>query len=45
MSNYSDIIDATYGASNPALPTTVGNLDEDPNQAQRAIDLSRPPGL
>jgi hypothetical protein len=45
MTDYSDLIGQTYGANNPALPTTVGNIDEDPDKAQRAIDLSKATGV
>lgn len=45
MTDYSDLISQNYGPSNPALPTTVGNIDEDPDKAQRAIDLSKATGV
>ena len=45
MTDYSDLISQNYGPQNPALPTTVGNIDEDPDKAQRAIDLSKATGV
>ncbi len=47
MTEYSDLIQRSFGRNNPALPITVGNIDEDPDKAQRAMDLAtrlgRPP--
>jgi hypothetical protein len=45
MSDYSDLINQSFGSANPALPTTVGNIDEDPDKAQRALDLSKATGV
>ena len=45
MSDYSDIIQSSFGRSNPALPQTVGNIDEDPDRAQRALDLAKVTGV
>lgn len=46
MSDYSDIIQSSFGrANNPALPAVVGNIDEDPDKAQRALDLAKATGV
>jgi hypothetical protein len=45
MTDYSDLIGQSYGTQNPALPQVVGTIDEDPEKAQRAIDLSKATGV
>ncbi len=45
MSDYGDLISQSFGRQNPALPSVVGNIDEDPERAQRAMDLSRVTGV
>ena len=45
MSGYGDIINASFGSGNPALPQVVGNVDEDPDKAQRAYDLAKATGV
>lgn len=44
MSDYGDLISQSYGRSSPALPLAVGNIDEDPDKAARAMDLARVTG-
>lgn len=44
MSDYSNLISDTFGGTSPALPSVVGNIDEDPERAQRAMDLARVTG-
>jgi hypothetical protein len=45
MSDYSDLINSSFGRTNPALPQVVGNVDEDPDKAQRALDLAKATGV
>lgn len=45
MTDYSDIIHSSFGGSSPALPAVVGNIDEDPDRAQRAMDLAKATGV
>lgn len=45
MSDYGDIIQSSFGRNNPALPPVVGNIDEDPDKAQRALDLAKATGV
>jgi hypothetical protein len=45
MSDYGDLISASFGQANPALPAVVGNVDEDPERAQRAMDLAQATGV
>ena len=45
MSDYSDLISNSFGRTNSALPPVVGNIDEDPDKAQRAMDLERATGV
>lgn len=45
MSDYSDLISQSFGRSNPALPTAVGNINDDPDKAQRALDLAKATGV
>jgi hypothetical protein len=41
MVDVSDILKPPTSAYNPALPAVVGNIDEDPDRAQRAYDLAK----
>src|SRR5207237_3315956 len=41
MTDYGDLIQSSFGRGNPALPLTVGNIDEDPDRAQRSLDLAK----
>lgn len=45
MSDYDSIIQSSFGRSNPALPSVVGNIDEDPDKAQRVLDLAKATGV
>lgn len=45
MADYGDIIQSSFGRANPALPSVVGNIDEDPDRAQRAMDLAKATGV
>lgn len=45
MSDYTDLIQTSFGSRNPALPMTVGNIVEDPDKAQRALDLAKATGV
>ena len=44
MSDYGDLIQSSFGRANPALPSVVGNIDEDPDRAQQALDLAKATG-
>jgi hypothetical protein len=41
MSDYSNLIEQSFGTRNPALPQTVGNIDEDPEKAARSMELGK----
>lgn len=41
MSEYDNLIRQSFGTANPALPQTVGNIDEDPEKAARAMELGK----
>lgn len=45
MTDYGNIISSTFGQSQPALSAVVGNIDEDPERAQRTIDLANATGV
>jgi hypothetical protein len=45
MTEYGDLIASSFGRSNPVLPPVVGNIDEDPKKAQRAMELSKAMGV
>jgi hypothetical protein len=41
MSEYDNLIRQSFGTANPALPQTVGNIDEDPDKAARSMELAK----
>jgi hypothetical protein len=41
MSEYDNLIRQSFGTANPALPQTVGNIDEDPEKAARSMELAK----
>lgn len=41
MSDYDNLIRQSFGSANPALPQVVGNIDENPDNAARAMELGR----
>lgn len=41
MSEYDNLIRQSFGNANPALPQTVGNIDEDPDKAARSMELAK----
>lgn len=43
--DYGSLINQSFGQQNPALPSVVGNISEDPERAQRAMDLSKATGV
>lgn len=45
MSDYGNLINASFGTANPALPQTVGNIDENPDKAARALELAKATGV
>lgn len=45
MSEYDNLIRQNFGNANPALPQTVGNIDEDPDKAARAMELGKLTGV
>jgi hypothetical protein len=45
MSSYGELIQQSFGRQNPALPPVVGNINEDPDKAARALDLAKATGV
>lgn len=45
MSDYGSLINASFGTANPALPQTVGNIEENPDKAARALELAKATGV
>lgn len=45
MSEFGRLIERSFGSANPALPQVVGNINENPDQAARALELSRASGV
>jgi len=40
MSEYDNVIRQTFGSANPTLPAVVGDIDTNPDQAARAMELA-----
>ena len=45
MSEYDNLIRQSFGAANPALPPVVGDIDANPDQAARAMELAKATGV
>src|SRR5438445_7604667 len=41
MSEYDNLIRQSFGTANPALPQVVGNIDENPDNAARSMELAK----